>query len=156
MRPVRPASVSPEQRHRWERRLLLAGLIAAFTVIVVNGFGSHFLGWWPGALTQIWVQFTLILSFLLLMSASTPTPAQQPLARSGRLGWTAWFYGVAGVLFGGSALLPDDDGAWGSRDPAWWFAGLALLFFSLSANDVIIGVRARRRLAARDDEPSRT
>ena len=31
------------------------------------------------ALTQIWVQFTLILSFLLLMSASTPTPAQQPL-----------------------------------------------------------------------------
>ncbi|MCA1169232.1 hypothetical protein LBW78_02255 [Rothia kristinae] len=50
MQSIKPASVSPERRHRWERRLLLSGLIVAFTVIVVNGLGSRFLGWWPGAL----------------------------------------------------------------------------------------------------------
>ena len=108
------------------------------------------------ALTQIWVQFTLILSFLLLMSASTPTPAQQPLARSRRFGWTAWFYGAAGLLLTGLALFSAGDGSSDSPDRAWWFAGLALLFLSLCATHAIVNIRARRRLAARDAEPSLT
>lgn len=156
MQSIKPASVSPERRHRWERKLLLFGLIAAFTVIVANGLGSHLLGWWPGALTQIWVQFTLILSFLLLMSASTPTPAQQPLARSGRLGWIPWTYGALGLLSIGLALFSAGDGLSDSPDRAWWFAGLALLFLSLCATHAIVNIRARRRLAARDAEPSLT
>ncbi|KTR39588.1 hypothetical protein SA12R_03180 [Rothia kristinae] len=108
------------------------------------------------ALTQIWVQFTLILSFLLLMSASTPTPAQQPLARSRRLGWTAWFYGAAGLLLTGLALFSAGDGSADYRDRAWRFAGLALLFLSLCSTHAIVSIRARRRLAARDAEPSLT